>query len=210
MSDAASPPLPLRERKKQRTRQALIDTAGELFAERGVDSTTLDDLCAAVEISKRTFFRNFPSKEAVAMAPLHDLWAAFLAHLDHATPATGTLLDLLQDTLVAAVRETAVDGWPRRATRSHGLARTTPALAAHNLQFCDQTTRSALDLLHRDLRLTDDLHARLALDILVAAFHCALDTWSARTTFGTPELIAELRAAFAAVPGALTMRVEPR
>ncbi len=36
-----------------------------MFRSRGFDSTTLDDICTAVPISKRTFFRYFPDKEAL-------------------------------------------------------------------------------------------------------------------------------------------------
>ncbi|MFE4461858.1 TetR family transcriptional regulator, partial [Nocardia tengchongensis] len=63
-----------------------------MFTDRGFDHVTLDALCDAVEVSKRTFFRNFTSKEEVAMAPLQDLWAAFLAELAARGPGSGTLL----------------------------------------------------------------------------------------------------------------------
>lgn len=49
--------LPLRERKKLRTRRVLADTALRMFLERGFEQTTLDDLVAAAEASVRTFFR---------------------------------------------------------------------------------------------------------------------------------------------------------
>ncbi|WP_243787693.1 hypothetical protein [Saccharopolyspora gloriosae] len=78
----------------------------------------------------------------------------------------------------------------------------------HNLHFCDQTTRRARDILHRRLDLDDpaDPRARLALDVLIAATRCAFDAWAARTDPPTPaSLDAELRAAFAAIPGGLTL-----
>ncbi|MFF3013806.1 TetR/AcrR family transcriptional regulator [Streptomyces sp. NPDC057939] len=213
MSEAANERLPLRERKKLRTRQTLIDTALEMFTERGFDGTTLDELCDAVDVSKRTFFRTFTSKEDVASAPTQDLWAAFLDELETCEPAGHTLLGMLQDALLAALDRMTADGWAQRVLLSRQLAEKAPSIGAHGLHFCDRTGRAALTVLHRRLDLDGpgDLRPRLALDVLIAAFHCALDTWTSRP--GTPTrtgLAANLREAFAAVPGSLTLTAEPR
>jgi AcrR family transcriptional regulator len=202
--------LPLRERKKLRTRQALVDTALRRFAENGFDATTLDDLCAEVEVSKRTFFRYFTSKEDVALAPTHDLWTAFLAELRTREPADGgTLLELLQDTLLAALTRMPEDGWADRVEVSCRLAALTPSMSAHGLQFCDRTTRAAITLLRERFGFAEpDLRVRLALDLLVAAFHCALEEWTFRPgPASRDELAARVREAFAAVPGSVTLRV---
>ncbi|WP_157777407.1 hypothetical protein [Nocardia terpenica] len=45
---------------------------------------------------------------------------------------------------------------------------------------------------------------------LWAAFHCALDTWSATTTLETSTLARHVRDAFAAIPEALAMTPTPR
>ncbi|WP_069759263.1 TetR family transcriptional regulator [Streptomyces sp. LUP47B] len=58
----------LRERKKQRTREALLRVAIELFTTEGYERTTVDDIADAVGVSQRTFFRYFAGKEDAALA----------------------------------------------------------------------------------------------------------------------------------------------
>lgn len=212
MADVLSERLPLRERKKQRTREALIEAALDQFTERGFDHVTLDELCDRVDVSKRTFFRTFAGKEDAAMAPLRDLWETFLAVLSERGPEPGPLTQTLWDTLLAALDRMPADGWAGRAVRSQRLAQATPSIAASNLEFCARTVHAALEILWERYDLDPaDPRPRLALDIAVAAFHWALDTWSAGPDdAGTAALTRHARAAFAAVPEALTMSVDPR
>ena len=68
----------LRERKKERTRQALHDEAIEQFRQRGFEAVTVDEIAESVGVSTRTFFRYFPSKEAVLFCD----WENDLAELE--------------------------------------------------------------------------------------------------------------------------------
>jgi AcrR family transcriptional regulator len=205
--------LPLRERKKLRTRQALIDAALERFGERGFDGVTLDELCDAVEVSKRTFFRYFASKEDVALAPTQDLWAAFLDALETSAPDGRSLLALFEDALTEAIGRMDAERWAERVLASRRLAARTPSMDAHGLAFCERTTRTALAVAERRFALdpADGVRVRLALDMLVAAFHRALDSWMAQPSGHTgADLARRLRATCAELPGALTATAAPR
>jgi AcrR family transcriptional regulator len=85
LEQPGSPPASgLRERKKARTRSAIQREALRLFGEHGYDQTTVEQICAAAEVSESTFYRYFPTKEDVA---LHDRYDPLLIAAFHAQPA---------------------------------------------------------------------------------------------------------------------------
>ena len=63
----AEPSYDLRERKRTKTRLMIQAEAFRLFAEKGYENTTVDDIAFAAAISPRTFFRYFPTKEDVVL-----------------------------------------------------------------------------------------------------------------------------------------------
>jgi AcrR family transcriptional regulator len=88
----------LRQRKKQRTRDAIARAALELFAERGYQETTLADIAEAADVSTRTIFAYFPSKEDILFcdyAAMRDALARALAERPGGQDALGTLRDFI-------------------------------------------------------------------------------------------------------------------
>jgi AcrR family transcriptional regulator len=85
--------LSRRERKKEETKEWIFRAAFTLFKQRGVDETTIDEICAKADVAKGTFFNYFPHKQAV-FSYLADQWfreaeaqaAAILARPGRAGP----------------------------------------------------------------------------------------------------------------------------
>ena len=61
-----------RERKKQRTREAIVGAAFELFAERGFDGVTASEIAARADVARATLFSHFPTKEAIVLDQVGD------------------------------------------------------------------------------------------------------------------------------------------
>jgi AcrR family transcriptional regulator len=80
--------MSLRERKKLATRKALIETARHMFAERGYDNVTLEDICETVPVHTTTFFSYFGSKEELAFSYQLDALAAFRVLLKERPPGS--------------------------------------------------------------------------------------------------------------------------
>jgi AcrR family transcriptional regulator len=164
--------MSLRERNHSRTREALVDAALDLFADDGVDHVTVDEVCARAQVGRRTFFRYFPAKEVVAIAPLEDLWASFVHHVPRVAPRP-TLVETLTAGLVD-VLDTMPEGWSGRAATSLALVGSSSAVDARARALCRRTTTAALAALDVDPR---DAEASLAGDLFATGVIDAQQRW---------------------------------
>jgi AcrR family transcriptional regulator len=88
----------LRERKKQRTRETIARVGRELFAERGYHATTLPEIAEAADVSTRTIFAYFPSKEDILFCDfplMKDALAQALAERPEGKDALATVRDFI-------------------------------------------------------------------------------------------------------------------
>ena len=97
--------LPLRERKRRRTRALLIETGRQLFEERGYDETTVADIAAAAEIGSRTFFAYFETKEQLLFPDTDPRVTATLAAIRERSPSDTPAQVLLSSLDSAAIDE---------------------------------------------------------------------------------------------------------
>jgi AcrR family transcriptional regulator len=120
----------LRERKKQRTREAIVDAAFELFAERGFDGTTIAEIAEAADIAPRTFFSYFPSKDDVVFHDFEEKYAMFGGWLRDREPGTNAI-DALRAGIAGARGE--IEAGDMRQKRLHKkLIRENESLTAHS------------------------------------------------------------------------------
>ena len=118
----------LRERKKQRTADAIEEAALKLFARHGYAGTTVAQLAAAADISPRTFFGYFPSKESVLFRDT-DLALQSLRVALQERAAGETAIDALRGWILILIEEVGLPD--KRALLRQQIIDSTPALLAH-------------------------------------------------------------------------------
>lgn len=165
----------LRERKKERTRRAIADVALDLFESRGYGQTTVDDIAAAADVSPRTFFRYFASKDEAVFERADDVREAFTALLS-SRPDDEPLLVSLREIGNALISRELVD--EARLRRLLVLIQAEPALRSRYNQLIDliegELTVWAADRLGA---APTDLRPRLAAAAVLAARRVTTDTW---------------------------------
>ncbi|MFF4367109.1 TetR/AcrR family transcriptional regulator [Streptomyces sp. NPDC001594] len=179
-------PLGLRERKKQKTRQTIFEAALHLFLTRGFDEVSIVEIAEAAEVSKRTLFTYFPTKEDLV---LH----VFADHEDESArvvrgrPAGTAPLDALHaHELDALARRDPVTGLTSdpEAVAFARLLSTTASLSERLMRYAGRS----IDALARALEESgaDELTARLAAAQVVTTLRVLADRNSEQVQAGRP------------------------
>ena len=126
----------LRDRKRARTRQALVDAAIDLFNRDGYEQTTIADIAAAAEVGSRTFFNYFASKEELLFPESDARVQAAIEAIAERGPQDGPT-----DVLLRALQTIGAAGDASGGDMAGGLAglrlrliRTIPAVRGRALQ----------------------------------------------------------------------------
>jgi AcrR family transcriptional regulator len=177
MADTVSGTSSRRDAQKIKTRRALRDAALKLFAAKGYDATTAEEIAEEVGVSVRTFFRYFPLKESVLFSGKH-AWIQSFADLCRAQSAALTDLDAMCAALVAA---TADIDRSRRSMRLYERAvassPTLRGLAQDHYEHDMDRVAHAIAARHGLARA--DRSSTLLASVGMLIYRRALDTWLA-------------------------------
>ena len=166
----------LRERKKARTREAIIDAALELFEQKGYDATTVEDIAAAAEVSPRTFFRYFDSKLDLIMVR-SDTKHTLIGPLLLARPPEEGLLGAMREVMRGELDAQLDDP---RVKREFQVMLTTPSL--RNLareHFYEEEAEMVPAIAARLGVAPDSLVAHVVTGMVTSAVWATINRWLA-------------------------------
>ncbi|CCH87638.1 Transcriptional regulator, TetR family [Modestobacter italicus] len=192
----------LRERKKTATRLALHEAALRLVAERGLDRVSVDDIAARADVSPRTFFNYFASKDD-AVVGLDPAFPAEQAAAFTARPAEESPVEAMRAIARAAATRMAEDPqlWPLRLQ----VVETNPTLVAKLAAAFSESDRALATAIaeRTGTRVDADALPMLLAGVAGAAMRTSLHRWSASDfTASLPGLVDEAWDAVAAgLPG---------
>ena len=161
----------LRERKKAKTRAAIQEHALRLFHEKGYDQTTVEQIAEAAEISPSTFFRYFPTKDAVVV---YDALDPVLIDKWRSQPAELGPVEAMKRAILAtfgSLSEAQIEEMRERARLVYGV----PEL---RLAMIDDMFRTS-ELMFREIALrtgrsADEFEVRVFTGALIGAFMAAI------------------------------------
>lgn len=167
----------LRERKKQATRRALQEVALRQALDRGVEHITVEGICAAVDVSPRTFFNYFSSKEE-ALAGDALVHAEKLAALIRETDPDGDLIDGLRK-LSAVAAEAITERRTEIMLRRKLLEQNPELLVRHMTSFAAAERMVAEAIADRTgLDTARHMYPQLTAAVAASAMRVAIRRWS--------------------------------
>lgn len=168
----------LRERKKVRTRNDIVESATRLFLDRGFDATTMDEIAAAAEVSRSTLFRYFGTKESLVFPHQEERLGMFRRLLSEGCDGESPFA-----TVERAIIELA--GVFHRARRElldqQRIIESSPHLIAHELAWYDRWEGAIRDALAAPCFPDDEksYRARLIASAMFGVVRAALSAWYA-------------------------------
>jgi AcrR family transcriptional regulator len=169
----------LRERKKARTREAIIDAALDLFGRKGFDATTIEDIAAAADVSPRTFFRYFDSKVDLVMAH-NEAHGDKIAPLIAARPASEGPLEALRQVMQQMLLELLADP---SVVREFQVMMGTPTLRKLAREHFYEEEAELVSAFASRLGTDDaDLTANVMAGAAASAIWAVIDRWLAEGT----------------------------
>jgi len=173
-----------RERKKQATREALIDAAFTLFISKGFSATTVEEIADAVDVSSRTFFRYFASKEDVVLTFQEEQQAMLLERF-RARPASEPVVTALKHAAVEVAQacEQGILFNPERFTALLSMMESSPALMASSLEHQQKKMQAIAEAIGERMGgdATTDLRPRVVAAIAGCGIRAASDCWQQDT-----------------------------
>lgn len=168
-----------RERKKQRTREALIEAAFELFQAKGFDATTVEEIADAVDVSSRTFFRYFSSKEDLPITVQEEQLQAVLEALE-ARPPEEPVVTALRNATVSIARATENGELGFDAARAKcviDMMSQSPAILARTLEHAQKKQADLTRVIARRMGVDpdEDLRPHIAAAVGGCAFRVVAD-----------------------------------
>ncbi|MFC4377598.1 TetR family transcriptional regulator [Nocardia halotolerans] len=173
-------------------RLTVVDQALRLFAERGYEATTVDEIAVAAGISRRTFFRQFRSKEDVIFAD-HEF--QLVSAQEFLEQVTGDPWDAVCEAVLGVFER--FTQWRDIAARRYQVVRRVPALREREIVTVFRYERLFTEFLRERLPDTPDL-ARVQFTAAVTATHNYLLRRMVRGESGAA--VGDLRAELALIP----------
>lgn len=171
----APQPVGRRERNKQRVRAAIVEAAHSLFQDRGFAPVSVEDIVARAGVSRRTFFRYFPSKESVVFPGWEARMGAFRERLETELAATRSPARAVRRALRLLAETYKHDFERERMLRR--VVMTSPSLQAKEAELFADLEEAIAERISQGRSRADAARARIIACAIGGAVRASFRTW---------------------------------